>query len=133
MIRRWIVVGGVVCIAALLLLLALGMQIGLAFILSGFIASVLILGIDSSVSLLGLSAYFSVATPTWAAIPLFILMGAFASQGGLARRAYEGIHALSRRVPGSLMVATSRLGAAPIHTAEEPMIEATTSGVTATA
>ena len=101
-----LVVGGVVCIAALLLLLALGMQIGLAFILSGFIASVLILGIDSSVSLLGLSAYFSVATPTWAAIPLFILMGAFASQGGLARRAYEGIHALSRRVPGSLMVAT---------------------------
>ena len=101
-----LVVGGVVCIAALLLLLAVGMQIGLAFILSGFIASALILGIDSSVSLLGLSAYFSVATPTWAAIPLFILMGSFASQGGLARRAYEGIHALSRRVPGSLMVAT---------------------------
>lgn len=101
-----LVVGGVLCIAVLLFLLALGMQIGLAFILSGFVASVLILGIDSSVSLLGLSAYFSVATPTWAAIPLFILMGAFASRGGLARRAYEGIHALSRRVPGSLMVAT---------------------------
>ncbi len=101
-----LVAGGVVCIAVLLLLLALGMQIGLAFVLSGFVASVLILGIDSSISLLGLSAYFSVATPTWAAIPLFILMGAFASRGGLARRAYEGVHALSRRVPGSLMVAT---------------------------
>ena len=98
--------GGILCIVVLLLLLALGMQIGLAFVLSGFVASVLILGFDSSVSLLGLSAYFSVATPTWAAIPLFILMGAFASRGGLARRAYEGIHALSRRVPGSLMVAT---------------------------
>ena len=101
-----LVAGGVFCIVVLLVLLALGMQIGLAFVLSGFVASVLILGLDSSVSLLGLSAYFSVATPTWAAIPLFILMGAFASRGGLARRAYEGVHALSRRVPGSLMVAT---------------------------
>ena len=101
-----LVAGGVFCIVVLLFLLALGMQIGLAFVLGGFVASVLILGLDSSISLLGLSAYFSVATPTWAAIPLFILMGAFASRGGLARRAYEGVHALSRRVPGSLMVAT---------------------------
>ena len=101
-----LVAGGVFCIVVLLFLLALGMQIGLAFVLGGFGASVLILGLDSSISLLGLSAYFSVATPTWAAIPLFILMGAFASRGGLARRAYEGVHALSRRVPGSLMVAT---------------------------
>ncbi len=100
------VTGGILCIAVLLLLLALGMQIGLAFILGGFVVSVLVLGFDSSVSLLGLAAYFSVATPTWAAIPLFILMGSFATQGGLARRAYDGIHALSGRVPGSLMVAT---------------------------
>ena len=98
--------GGILCIAVLLLLLGLGVQIGLAFILGGFVVSVFILGFDSSVSLLGLAAYFSVATPTWAAIPLFILMGAFASRGGLARRAYDGVHALSRRVPGSLMVAT---------------------------
>lgn len=101
-----IATGGVLCIAVLLLLLALGMQIGLAFILGGFAVSVLILGFDSSVSLLGLAAYFSVATPTWTAIPLFILMGAFASRGGLAKRAYDSVHALSGRVPGSLMVAT---------------------------
>ena len=98
--------GGILCIVVLLLLLALGLQIGLAFILGGFVVSVVVLGFDSSVSLLGLAAYFSVATPTWAAIPLFILMGSFASRGGLARRAYNGVHALSRGVPGSLMVAT---------------------------
>ena len=100
------VTGGMLCIAALLLLLALGLQIGLAFILGGFIVSVFILGFDSSVSLLGLAAYFSVATPTWTAIPLFILMGSFASRGGLARRAYDGVYALTRGIPGSLMVAT---------------------------
>ncbi len=64
---------GILCIVVLLVLMLLGVQIGLAFLLGGFVVSVIVLGFDSSVSLLGLAAYFTVATPTWAAIPLFIL------------------------------------------------------------
>lgn len=97
---------GILCIALLLVLMAIGLQIGLAFLLSGFIVSFLLLGFDGTISLLGQTSYFSIASPTWAAIPLFILMGAFASNGGLARRAYDGIHALAHRLPGSLMIAT---------------------------
>lgn len=98
--------GGLLCIGVLLLLMATGMPIGLAFVLAGFAVSALLLGFDGTVSLLGQSAYFTIATPTWTAIPLFILMGAFASAGGLARRAYDGVNALSRGLPGSAMVAT---------------------------
>lgn len=97
---------GVACVALLLLLMALGMQIGLSFILSGMITSSLILGFGKSISLLGQASYFSIASPTWTAIPLFILMGAFASNGGLARRAYDGVHALMRNIKGSLLIAT---------------------------
>lgn len=97
---------GIVCIVLLLGLMALGIQIGLSFILSGLIVGSLLLSFDSALSLLGQAAYFSVASPTWTAIPLFILMGAFASNGGLARRAYDGVHALTRRVRGSLLIAT---------------------------
>ena len=97
---------GIICIVLLLALMALGLQIGLAFILSGLVVGSLLLSIDSAVSLLGQAAYFSVASPTWTAIPLFILMGAFASNGGLARRAYDGVHALTRRIRGSLLIAT---------------------------
>ena len=100
------VTGGIFCITILLFLMAIGLSIGLSFILGGFITCTLLLGFDSSVSLLGQAAYFSIAAPTWTAIPLFILMGAFASNGGLARRAYDGVHALSYGLPGSLMVAT---------------------------
>lgn len=99
--------GGIFCIALLLITMAAGMQIGLAFLLGGFLVSAILLGVNSSLTLLGQAAYFSVASPTWAAIPLFILMGSFASNGGLARRAYNGVHALSRGLPGSLLVATS--------------------------
>jgi len=100
------ILAGTICIILLLILMSIGLQIGLAFLLSGFIVSYLLLGFDSSISLLGQASYFSIATPTWAAIPLFILMGAFASNGGLARRAYDGVHALAHRLPGSLMIAT---------------------------
>ncbi len=99
-------IGGILCIGLLLLLMAAGMSIGLSFLLSGFATSAVLLGFNSSVSLLGQSAYFTIATPTWTAIPLFILMGSFASYGGLARRAYDGVNALTRGLPGSLLVAT---------------------------
>ncbi|WP_306152013.1 TRAP transporter large permease [Roseovarius sp. MMSF_3281] len=100
------ILAGTICIVLLLILMSIGLQIGLSFLLSGFIVSYLLLGFDSSVSLLGQASYFSIATPTWGAIPLFILMGTFASNGGLAQRAYDGVHALAHRLPGSLMIAT---------------------------
>ena len=97
---------GTLCILLLLVAMATGLQIGLAFLLSGFVTSTLILGFNTSLTLMGQSAYFSVATPTWACIPLFILMGSFAAIGGFARRAYDGVNALSRGLPGSLGVTT---------------------------
>ncbi len=100
------ITGGILCIALLLALMGMGLQIGLAFLLSGFIISFLLIGFGSSLSLLGQVAYFSIATPTWACIPLFILMGAFAASGGFAARAYNGVNALSRGVRGSLAIAT---------------------------
>jgi len=98
--------GGILCIILLLVLMGTGLQIGLSFLLSGAIISTLLLGFNSTLSLLGQVAYFSIATPTWACIPLFILMGSFAAIGGFARRAYNGVNVLSKGVPGSLGIAT---------------------------
>lgn len=97
---------GIICVVLLLALMALGLQIGLSFILSGLVMGSLLLNFDSAMTLLGQATYFSVASPTWTAIPLFILMGAFASNGGLARRAYDGVYVLTRRIRGSLLIAT---------------------------
>ena len=100
-------VGGMICIALLLGFMAMGVYIGLSFILSGFIVSFILLGYDSSISMIGNTAYFSVASPTWVAIPLFILMGSLASNGNLARNAYLGMHSATKNMPGSLLIATS--------------------------
>ena len=63
---------GIYCIVLLLFLIAIGVPIGVTFILSGFIGSLLILGLHGSFSLLSQLAYYSVAAPTWTALPLFI-------------------------------------------------------------
>ncbi len=97
---------GIYCIILLLFLIGIGVPIGITFILSGFLGSFLILGLDSSLSLLSQMAYYSVAAPTWTALPLFILMGALAARGGFARRAYRGFDALFSGLPGSLGIAT---------------------------
>ncbi|MEX2672780.1 MAG: TRAP transporter large permease [Phycisphaeraceae bacterium] len=100
------ITAGVFCIGFLLMLMAVGVNIGYSFILSGFVTSFLMLSFDAAASFLGQAAYNSVARPTWAAIPLFMLMGAFCSRGGLARIAYLGTYTLTRAVPGSLLTAT---------------------------
>jgi TRAP-type mannitol/chloroaromatic compound transport system permease large subunit len=100
------IIAGTLCILLLLFWMGTGLQIGLAFLLSGFMVTTLLLGLKSTLSLLGQVSYFSIATPTWVCIPLFILMGDFAAIGGFARLAYNGVYALTRGIPGSLAVAT---------------------------
>jgi C4-dicarboxylate transporter DctM subunit len=104
------ITGGILCIGLLLGLMGAGLQIGLAFILSGVVVSTILLGFNSALSLLGQVAYFSIASPTWACIPLFILMGSFATGGGFARRAYLGVNAL-------VMARPDLLGSPPVSAA----------------
>jgi len=97
---------GIYCILLLLILIGIGTPIGVTFILSGFLGSMLLLGLNTSFSLLSQVAYYSVAAPTWTALPLFILMGSIAARGGFAKRAYRGFDALAKGLPGSLGIAT---------------------------
>lgn len=98
---------GAVAIIALLVLLGLGLHIAIDFLVVGMIGTALLLGIDACISLTGETMYSAIATPTFCVLPLFILMGAFASRGGFAERAYRNVHIIAARIPASLAVATS--------------------------
>lgn len=52
------ITGGIICIGLLLGLMGAGIQIGLAFILSGFLVSTLLLGFNGSLSLVGTGRLF---------------------------------------------------------------------------
>ena len=97
---------GIFCIVLLLILIGIGFPIATSFIVSGIASSYLIIGLKGSLSLLSQTAYYSIASPTWTCLPLFILMGSFAAVGGFAQRAFKGVNALTYGLPGSLGIAT---------------------------
>ncbi len=94
-------------IAALLLLLFCGLHMGVDFILVGLIGLTVLINFHAALSLLGETLYNAIASPTFCVLPLFILMGAFASKGGFAELAYSNVHKICARIPGALAIATS--------------------------
>jgi len=98
---------GIWAIVLLVLLLVTGLPIAVDFLLIGIGGTFLMIGLDATLALLGDTLYSSISNPTITVIPLFALMGAFATGGGFAQRAYNAVHIIFARLPGSLAIATS--------------------------
>ncbi len=98
---------GFLLIAALVLLVVLGMQIAVALMGVAF-AGVWILrdNFDLAMRLLSTSAYNGIADYLFATIPLFVLMGLLVSVSNVGRDTFEVAEELLRRVVGGLGVAT---------------------------
>ena len=97
---------GIFTIFTLLFLLGIGFQIGVNFLIVGLLSTTLIIGFQRALILLEQPMYYSINVPCFVALPLFILMGAFAARGGFAQKAYNGLHKATVGIPGSLAVAT---------------------------
>lgn len=98
---------GITASILLLVLLFCGVQMGIDFFIVGFLGLTIILNFNAACSLLGETLYNAIATPSFCVLPLFILMGAFASRGGFAKLAYESAHKMLARIPGALAIATT--------------------------
>jgi len=97
---------GILSLVLLFLMLAAGLHIAVNFFLVGFLTTAVLLSVNAALSLLGQTAYYSIATPSFTALPLFVLMGAFGSSGGFAKRVYDGMHKAAAGIPGSLGITT---------------------------
>lgn len=97
---------GILCFGILFVLIFWGMHIGFAMALIGFIGFAVLGGVKASISMLGLVPYSTVSSYTFSVLPLFLLMGEFASISGLMRDTYYAVYAWLGRVPGGLAMAT---------------------------
>ncbi len=88
--------------AALLLLLALRCPIGLAMLLVGCAGYAYIIDATRLLAYLKTTPFFLFANYTLSVIPLFILMGALAERGGLARDLFVAANALVGHRRGGL-------------------------------
>ena len=97
---------GVLGIVALFAALLIGMPIGFALALVGFLGVSYLTSMSVALPILVMALYGTVTTYAFTVIPLFIIMGEFAAISGLSQKVYEAADKWLRRLPGGLGLGT---------------------------
>lgn len=97
---------GILGIVFMFVLLAMGMYIGIAMALVGFLGLCVLVGWESGMSILGMTPLAEGSSYTLSVIPLFVLMGQFAFISGISTDIYKTVHAWLGRFRGGLAMAT---------------------------
>src|SRR5947207_2473678 len=94
-------VAGYIVVSLLIVWLALGVHIGVALGLAGFLGIYLTVGLDAASAQLAAIPFSTTNNFALAVIPLFILMGSFATQAGIVTALLYcgGIYVLARWRP----------------------------------
>jgi tripartite ATP-independent transporter DctM subunit len=90
----------------LLVLLFLGMPIAFVMMFVGFLGISYLASVHAALPVAAKTVYETAAYYPYTIIPLFILMGAFASGAGITARLYGSFDKWFRKLPGGLGIAT---------------------------
>jgi C4-dicarboxylate transporter, DctM subunit len=105
-------VAGYIVIGQLVIWLALGAHIGVALGLSGFLGIYLTVGPDAAAAQLAAIPFSTTNSFTLAVIPLFILMGSFATAAGIVTELFRTAYLWLGTLRGGLAMATVMSSAA---------------------
>jgi C4-dicarboxylate transporter DctM subunit len=103
---------GILGFLAMFVLLAFGIHIGISLGVIGFIGCGIMLGFSRSLSLMVTTPYYVVADYNFIVLPMFILMGEMAFQGGIGILLYRAASKWLGRLHGGLAMATTAASAA---------------------
>ena len=98
---------GVLGIIVLFLGLSMGFHIGVTLAGVGFLGFVALMGFHKSLGMLTTTPYYTVADYSFIVLPLFLLMGEFAFQGGIGQLLYKAAAKWLGRIYGGLAMATT--------------------------
>ena len=93
-------------VGGLVILLAGGMHIGFAMAFAGLVGTMLLLSPDAALSLFGQTVFETALSFEFIVIPLFVLMGQFATASGLSEDLYKAFNTWLGQFPGGLGLAT---------------------------
>ena len=97
---------GIIGLIVFIILIFLGMNIGLALFLVGFVGYALVVTPKAAMGVLQTMPATQASTYSFMVIPLFIMMGNFAFQAGLSGNLYSAGEKWLSRLPGGLACAT---------------------------
>ncbi|MBF0549633.1 MAG: TRAP transporter large permease [Deltaproteobacteria bacterium] len=93
-------------LAFLFLLFSLGLEIGFAMALAGFLGFGIVVNWDAAFNLLAKDIFSVFSSYGLTVIPLFVLMGQLGANGGVARDLYNAAYKFIGHVPGGLAIGT---------------------------
>ncbi len=97
---------GIIGVIALLVILFLGVNIGFALLIVGFVGYAVIVNMNAAMGLFSSVPFTTVANYSYSVIPMFVLMGQFAFYAGISQDLYAFCYKILGRIPGSLSSAT---------------------------
>ena len=98
---------GMISVLAVLCLLLIGVPIGLGLGLVGFVGFIMVSGVPAALGCLSTLPYHVGMQWALVVIPMFMLMGNFASYGGIGKDLFGCAEKLLRNLRGGLLVATT--------------------------
>lgn len=106
---------GLLTIILLFVLFLLGLEIGFAMALAGFIGFAAIVNVPAALNLVAKDVYSVFSSYGFTVIPLFVFMGQLGASGGIARNLYDSAYKFIGHIPGGLAIGT--VGAATVFKA----------------
>ncbi len=97
---------GLIGIGVLMAILLMGVHVGFALLLIGFIGYGLIGGFQGAIANLAILPFDRLNNYHFAVLPLFLLMGSFVAQSGIGREAYHMARTWLGQLKGGLGMAT---------------------------
>src|SRR4030042_6508103 len=97
---------GLIGIAVAVFLILLNLPVGFSFLFTGIMGLIYMNGLNATLYTIGSTAFQWASDYTFAAIPLFLIMGEFAHTAGISQDRYEFGQRLLGRITGGLAMAT---------------------------
>ena len=98
---------GILGIVILFIVMFLNVHIGIAMAIVGFLGLTYLGGLNTGLSIMGISPITAAASYNMSVIPLFVLMGTFVVESKLGGEIYDAIHKWVGHLPGGLAIATA--------------------------
>ncbi len=98
---------GIIGIIFLFAMILTGLHVGLVLFLVGGIGLVVLSGLGGGMMVLGSTPFATASAYDLSPLPLFLLMGAFATSGGLGSIAFDAINKWVGRLNGGLAIAST--------------------------
>lgn len=97
---------GIIGLLVLIVFFLTGLELGFCMAIVGFIGYCLVVSTKAGLGMIAQDIYDTFSTYGFTVIPVFILMGQIAFNGGIAKRLYDSAYRFIGHIPGGLAMAT---------------------------